>query len=177
MDAARVWAVPIVVRRISVGEGDLLKRVRLAALRDSPFAFGSTHAAEVDRSDAEWAQRARLGAEGTGRATFFAIEGARVVGIGGGYRDDEVRTEVELVSMWTSPTARRGGLGRGLVKSVVEWAGATGAGLVGLWVTRGNEPAQALYESVGFEATGEYQPLPSDPSKDELRMVLRLTAP
>lgn len=168
--------MPVVVRRIDVGEGELLKHVRLAALRDSPSAFGSTYDAEVHRSDAEWARRARLGASGTDRVTFFAIDGARVVGLAGGYRDDEVRTEVELVSMWTSPVARRGGVGRGLVKSVLEWAGATGAGLVGLWVTRGNEPAQLLYKSTGFEATGEYQPLPSDPCKDELRMVRRLTA-
>lgn len=164
--------MPVVVRRISVGEGELLKRARLAALRDSPFAFGSTYDVEIDRSDAEWAERARLGAAGADRATFFAIEDAAVVGIAGGYRDDGVRSEVELVSMWTSPTARRRGVGRGLVKSVVEWAGATGAELVGLWVTRGNEPAKALYESIGFEGTGECQPLPSDPCKDELRMLL-----
>ena len=171
-----MWTVPVVVRRIRAGEGELLKRVRLVALRDSPFAFGSTYEAEVGRSDEEWAQRAGLGAAGTDRATFLAIEGARLVGIAGGYRHDEVRTEVELVSMWTSPLARRVGVGRRLVTSVLEWAGATGARHVGLWVTRGNEPAQALYGSIGFEVTGEFQPLPSDPCKDEIRMVLRLIA-
>lgn len=174
MEPARVWTVPVVVRRISVGEGELLKRVRLAALRDSPFAFGSTYGAEVDRADAEWADRARLGAAGADRATFLGIEGADVVGLAGAYRDG-IRTEVELVSMWTSPTARRRGIGRQLVRSVVDWAETTGAERVGLWVTRGNEPASVLYEGIGFEATGDYQPLPSDPCKDELRMVLRLT--
>jgi hypothetical protein len=46
----------------------------------------------------------------------------------------------------------------------------------GLWVTRGNEPAQRLYQSIGFRVTGEHQPLPSDPCKDEVRMVLGLDA-
>jgi hypothetical protein len=27
-----------------------------------------------------------------------------------------------------------------------------------------------LYEATGFRLTGDYQPLPSDPCKDELRM-------
>ena len=45
---------------------------------------------------------------------------------------------------------------------------------MGLWVTRGNAPAQLLYESMGFRETGEYQPLPSDPCADEIRMILHL---
>lgn len=65
---------------------------------------------------------------------------------------------------------------RGDAPDVLEWAEATGAEYVGLWVTNGNDPAQALYESVGFEKTGEYQPLSSDPCKDETRMMLRLPA-
>jgi hypothetical protein len=42
-------------------------------------------------------------------------------------------------------------------------------------VTRGNAPAHGLYQSMGFRETGGYQPLPSDPCKDEVRMALCLT--
>jgi ribosomal protein S18 acetylase RimI-like enzyme len=72
--------------------------------------------------------------------------------------------------MWVSPAHRRARLAAGLVDAVVGWAGETGATTVDLWVTRGNDAAVRLYETQGFRMTGEHQPLPSDPCKDELRM-------
>ena len=65
---------------------------------------------------------------------------------------------------------RRAGIAAKLVEAVVGWATETNATSVDLWVTRGNEAALKLYEAAGFQATGEHQPLPSDPCKDELRM-------
>jgi ribosomal protein S18 acetylase RimI-like enzyme len=162
------------VRRIGPAEGPDLKAVRLAALADAPSAFGSTFAEEAGRSDADWSDRARWASAGAERITLLARQGERVVGIAGGYREEIQSTEVHLVSMWTAPEARRSGLGRRLVGAVIDWAVETGASSVGLWVTRGNTPAQLLYESMGFRETGEYQPLPSDPCADEIRMSLEL---
>lgn len=107
---------------------------------------------------------------------FLARHGEEVVGLAGGYRDDDRRDQVELISMWTSPSVRRHGVGGELVRAVVAWAADTGASTVALWVTDGNAPARALYEALGFEATGEQQPLPSDPTRDEVRMARRLDA-
>ena len=61
-----------------------------------------------------------------------------------------------------------------LVGAVLDWAAAAGARTVGLWVTRGNDRALRFYERAGFTVTGDVQPLPSDPCKDEIRMVLQL---
>jgi hypothetical protein len=47
--------------------------------------------------------------------------------------------------------------------------------MVTLWVTGGNLPAQSLYRALGFVETGDYQPLPSDPSRQETRMRLSLS--
>jgi GNAT superfamily N-acetyltransferase len=162
------------IRRIQPDDGPELRAVRLAALADTPSAFGSTWATEAERSDDEWSDRARWASSGTDRITLLARQGNRVVGIAGGYREEIATAEVDLVSMWTDPAARRTGVGQRLVGAVIEWAANTGASSVGLWVTRGNSPAQLLYESMGFRETGEYQPLPSDPCKDEVRMVLEL---
>jgi GNAT superfamily N-acetyltransferase len=162
----------IVVRRIRPGEAEALRLVRLAALTESPSAFGSTYAGESSLTIEEWTDRARAGSGGSDRATFFAVAGEDIVGLVGGYRPEPASAVVELVSMWTHPTVRRTGVGRLLVNAVVDWARACGAREVQLWVTRGNTAAEILYRAVGFAETGDYQPLPSDPCQDETRMTL-----
>lgn len=164
----------IFVRRVRADEGPLLKAVRLAALADSPSAFGSSHAAEVDLPDRHWTDRAMLGAAGERSATFFAIADESVVGLVSAYRPDHAGQSAELVSMWVSPAQRRAGIAAELVTAAVVWARETGMAAVELWVTRGNDAAVRLYETAGFRLTGDHQPLPSDSCKDELRMRLPL---
>ena len=155
----------ITTRRIRPDDGPRLKRVRLAALLDTPSAFGSTYEAESRNTDGRWAELADERAEGAEHATFFALDGDEPVGLVGGHRLDE--HTVELVSMWTDPSARGVGVGARLVDTVVAWADG---GTVELWVTRGNDAALRLYQRCGFVETGDFQPLPSDPCKDETRM-------
>lgn len=164
--------VAVTVRRIRPDEGEALRRVRLAALSDSPEAFGSTYSREMLLTGDEWADRARRSASGSERALFFALDRESIVGLAGGYRPDGTAADVELISMWTDPSARRSGVGRRLVDAVIEWSRSVGAERVDLWVTKGNDPAEALYRAMGFVETGDYQPLPSDPCRDELRMSL-----
>ena len=159
-----------IVRRIRPEEGAVLRDVRLAALADTPSAFASTYAREALLTARDWADRARKGSTGPGQATFFCVGGRGVVGLVGGYRPDPVSSRVELVSMWTHPSARRAGVGRLLVGAVLAWARTGGAPEVGLWVTRGNVGAERLYRAMGFVESGDYQSLPSDPCKEELRM-------
>jgi GNAT superfamily N-acetyltransferase len=163
-------SVQLTVRRIRADEGAALRAVRLAALRDSPSAFGSTHEAEVVHPAQHWVERARNGSAGDASATYFATVDDRVVGLVGAYRPNRAQAVVELVSMWTAPHVRRTGAGRQLVDAVLEWARAGSADSVELWVTQGNDPARELYRSAGFRKTGDHQALPSDPCKDEVRM-------
>ncbi len=162
------------VRRITPLDADRLQQVRLAALEDAPSAFGSTFAAESSRSQAEWAVRADAAASGSDRATFFAELDGDVVGLAGGYRAEPSSSVVELVSMWVAPRVRGRSVGALLVDAVVAWAVETNASTVALWVTCGNTPAERLYESTGFVATGDVQALPSDPTLDESRMLRTL---
>ncbi|WP_202806001.1 GNAT family N-acetyltransferase [Actinopolymorpha alba] len=157
------------IRRIGPDDWQVLRDIRLAALREAPSAFGSTYAREAAFGEAEW--RDRLAA----RRTFLAYVpglGAGPVGISGGYVDeDSPPGEVELVSMWVSPTARGHGVAAPLVEAVLGWARDEGAQTVHLWVTVGNDRARRLYERCGFILTGEKAPLPSDPSLSELGMA------
>jgi len=165
------------VRRITTRDATNLKSLRLAALEDAPSAFASSYEAEATRPDAEWTERAVAGSHGSDRATFLAtldeFDG-ELIGLVGGHRAEPSSPVVELVSMWVAPRARRHGVATVLVDAVQAWAIDTNATSISLWVTRGNCSAERLYTSIGFVATGEVQPLPSDPSREEARMDLSL---
>lgn len=164
----------IEIRRIRPDEAEVMKQLRIAALTDRPDAFGSTLEREVGFGDDLWNERAADASSGPRRSLFVAWRGDEAVGIVGGMRESSDGVVVELVSMWTSPTVRRSGVGRRLAEATIDWAEETGADRVELWVTRGNDSAQRLYESLGFDLTHEHQPLPSDPCKEEVRMRRKL---
>jgi RimJ/RimL family protein N-acetyltransferase len=57
---------------------------------------------------------------------------------------------------------------------MADWARDRGLSRLYLWVTDTNRAARTLYERSGFKATGERQPLPSDPARSEIEMMLPL---
>ncbi len=124
------------VRRITKRDAAHLRQVRLTALKEAPSAFGSTHAAEANRQEAEWVQRAVAGSRGSDRATFFAQLDDEFVGLVGGYREEPSSAIVELVSMWVAPHVRSRGVGTALVDAVRAWATETNATSISLWATR-----------------------------------------
>jgi len=145
-----------------------VRDVRVHALADAPFAFGSRLEEEQDRPEAFW--RSRLESQAT--ATFLAIRVHETVGLVRTFVEPEDVTRAELVSMWVAPHARGQGIGRQLVAVVVQWARDHDATSVQLWVTETNTDARRLYESCGFVLSGGRQPLPSDPLLSEVAMQL-----
>lgn len=152
------------VRVARPDEWRTLREVRLAALLDAPYAFGSTHAREVAFAEADWRRRLGRG------VTFLALRDGQAVALAGGVHSDEAEGAVDLVSMWVHPSARGRGTGEALVAAVAGWASDQGAARLRLWVTETNAAARRLYERCGFTPTGELQPLPSDPSLTEIAM-------
>jgi ribosomal protein S18 acetylase RimI-like enzyme len=150
--------------RATEDDWERVREIRLRALADAPFAFGSTFEEERERPKRFW--RDRLWSAGT--ATFVAVDEGRSVGLVSVFFEGERRAH--LVSMWVSPEARREGIGGALVDTALAWAAANGATTIELTVTETNAPARGLYERFGFEYTGGRQPLPSDPTLDELEM-------
>jgi GNAT superfamily N-acetyltransferase len=167
----------VTVRRLVPDEWRELRRIRLAALSESPSAFGSTYAQDAALTESDW--RGRLEPDSSRGAVFGAhLPGATgtLVGLSGGYVDDPPAAggTVELVSMWVSPDVRGLRVGQALVAAVLAWARAQGAERVHLWVTEGNLSAERLYQRCGFLGTGETAPLPSDPRRTEIGMVRTL---
>lgn len=113
----------------------VFKATRLAALLESPSAFGSTHEQESRLSDADWLKRA---AESSGdrRVGFLALSSSGACGIVSGCVDDDDSSLIELTSMWVAPTYRRRGIGGSLIDAVVEWARGREAGRLRLNVTQ-----------------------------------------
>jgi GNAT superfamily N-acetyltransferase len=157
----------VLVRTAAAEEWQVLRDIRLTALRDTPFAFGSTHAEEALLPEQHWRDRAGRG------SSFLAylpeVSTTEPVGLAAGYL--ETPGMAELVSMWVSPQARGRGVGEALIARVADWArGQADVTTLHLWVTTGNKPARLLYERCGFALTGEGQPLPRDPSLHEVAM-------
>lgn len=156
----------VLVRETVLDDWQVLRDIRLEALRDAPTAFGSTYEREALRGEEHW--RGRIARGGTFLAYLPEVGAAEPAGLIGGYQEDLVT--VELVSMYVRPRARGRGVGEALVATVIGWARQRNAASVHLWVTETNSHARALYERCGFMLTGERQPLPSDPAIGEVAM-------
>jgi ribosomal protein S18 acetylase RimI-like enzyme len=159
----------ISIQRITPQNVQLFKAVRLRALRDSPFAFGSTYARESLSTDDEWLRRVANwnGVKGAG---FLAIDESEACGMAGSFLDEMDSTQALLVSMWTAPTHRMQGVGALLVRATLDWAQNSGASAMRLMVTSHNRPAQLFYERLGFTFTGVREPWPNDPAHFEYEM-------
>jgi GNAT superfamily N-acetyltransferase len=160
----------VVMHAATEEEWEVLRDIQLAALRDAPDAFLSTHAEQATSVEADWRRRISRG------CTYFAyipaVNGAEPVGLVGGFEDKP--GTVELVSLWVRPRARGLGVGQALVTAVVDWAKARNAASVHLWLMETNQHARALYERCGFSDTDECQPLPTNKDLTEVGMMLQL---
>jgi GNAT superfamily N-acetyltransferase len=157
----------VLVREAVDDDWRALRDIRLAALQDAPYAFGSTYEREAAFGEADWL--ARIARGGSFLAYLPEVSASEPSGLAGGY--PETPGVVDLVSMYIRPQARGRGVGEALVAAVIGWARARGAASVHLWVTETNKPARLLYERLGFTLTGERQPLPSDPDLAEVAMT------
>ena len=153
----------MLVRATTITDWQALRKIRLQALRDAPYAFSSTHAGEATLGDDEWHRRA------TRDGSFLAfLPEVGPAGLGGGYL--AAPDTAELISMFVRPQARGRGVGEAIIDTVAEWARQKDAATMHLWVTETNKHARLLYERCGFTVTAERQPLPSSPSLVEIGM-------
>jgi len=160
----------IEVRRVTPGDWEDLRSVRLEALREAPNAFSSTYASESARGDQWWRDRTRA------RAWFLAWCHGLPVGIIAGEADPSSPAhERHVVSMWVDPQVRGAGAADALMAAVGDWARRQGARTLTLWVADGSPRARAFYQRTGFRDTGVRQPLSSNSDAAEAELSLDLT--
>lgn len=134
------------VRQIRLDEWPLLKRVRLAALSDSPKAFSETIDEVMQHPDTTWQERA------SGGSSFcaIAINGAEPVGMAVGILDSKDPTMAYLVAMWVAPPQRGTTTARALVECVESWAVEFRCRVMIAGVKSCNARALAFYRKCGF---------------------------
>jgi len=153
----------IALEPISSKNAPIFKDIRLRALRDSPTAFSSTYAEELQFTDADWMKRATrwTGAESIG---YLAMDDGAGVGIAAGIFSQDEPSRADLVSMWVAPTYRRKGIGRMLVDAIAAWARSQNGQGLWLLVTSNNHTAIDFYQRLGFSLTGKTEPYRNDPA-------------
>src|SRR5450755_558170 len=108
----------VLVRETAMDDWQVMRDVRLAALRDAPYAFGSTYAREEAFEEADW--RSRIASGGNFLAYIPEVSASEPAGLIGGYEPES--GPVELVAMYVRPQARGRGVGEALIAAVAGWA-------------------------------------------------------
>lgn len=149
----------IELRALTTDDWPLWRSLRLAALGESPHAFGSKLSDWQGEGDLESRWRDRLGIPGSHNLVAF-LDGTPA-GMASGIPGSEPDV-VEVISVWVSPAARGRRVGDELLAAIEDWARQRSARALILAVAPGNEPAIRLYSRNGFAVTGELGDLMED---------------
>lgn len=146
------------IRTTSEDDWEILKEIRLAALKDAPAAFGVSYATAAAYSDAQWRERAS-----SFHPEFMLAfrDGVAVGMIGGGI--SAATAEYHLIAMWVRPEYRGTKAAARLVEALKASAVAKGQLRIVLDVAPDNARAVAFYRRQGFEFLPEWEPLASHP--------------
>ncbi len=154
------------IQRIGPDEWEVFRDLRLRALREAPYAFGSRYDDWAEAPEERW--RDRLA---NVSLNVVARMGGELVGMASGVVGSE--DGAELISMWVDPAARGSGVAGKLIGAVVEWALADGRSTY-LMVRTENARAISAYARAGFVDLGI--PPGQDPDEPpENRMVHEMT--
>jgi ribosomal protein S18 acetylase RimI-like enzyme len=140
------------IRPLNKTDTTVYQALRLRGLKEHPEAFLAAYEEEHDAPLDQVAQR--LAAATPDDFYLGAFLDGMLVGVAHFERQRGVKIQhrAYIGAMYVVPEARGHGIGRGLIDYCLEHA-RTLPDLeeVGLWVIIGNENAQKLYESAGFE--------------------------
>ncbi len=152
------------IRSLAPEEWTIYRAVRLAALQDTPEAFGGSYEAAAAYPDQQWIDWCSL-------PSWFAFDDAEPIGMVRVMRNEH-KALPELVSMWVSPDARGGDVATRLVQEVINWVAAQGDRGVYLGAITENVRAIRLYERLGFFPNGISHQLPD--GRIEIELEYRL---
>jgi ribosomal protein S18 acetylase RimI-like enzyme len=140
----------ITLHILTVDEWRLFRRLRLEALREAPYAFGSVLDDWQGDKDTERCWRQRI--TDVPFNVIAELDG-RPSGMASGTKPN-ADGEVELISMWVAPFARGRRVADALVDAVITWARGQRIDRVALDVMESNDRTRAFYRRQGFVDQG-----------------------
>ena len=140
----------LALRTLTPDDWQLWRALRLEALREAPYAFGSKLTDWQGGGDTEERWRHRLTSV---PYNLVAYVDDKPAGMASGTTADDEPCAAELISLWVAPFVRGRGVGDALVQSVLAWARERRYEQIILAVDAGNAAAVALYERHGFVYT------------------------
>ncbi|MBL8925204.1 MAG: GNAT family N-acetyltransferase [Pseudonocardia sp.] len=155
------------VRLLERGDWHVLRTIRLRALAESPHAFTSPYQREFRWSEHQWRRRVET------EDWFVAVDDGHVIGMAA-LVDCSPHDPHHIESIWVAPTHRNRGVFRALLDGIIEIARRAGLTDLWLWVLEDNRCALRVYERLGFEWTGERQPIRPRHRCRELRLRRRI---
>ena len=120
---------------------------------------------------AHWSREAYLSTPDSGMCAWVAERAGEIVGF---VLVRFVADEMEILNLAVAGTARRMGVGQGLVRAALEEAEGRGTSRVFLEVRESNAPALAFYDSLGFWPIGRRRGYYHDPAEDALTLACPL---
>jgi ribosomal protein S18 acetylase RimI-like enzyme len=156
---------PLLIRPTTEEDWEILKTIRLAALLDSPTAFGLSYATAASYSDQQWRDRASPQIQ---PEFVIAMRQGQAIGLIG----DAVNAsgEYNLIAMWIRPQDRGVGIAGRLVNAIQARAIERGHQRIVLSVSPDNADAVSMYRRQGFTFLPEWEPLASQPGVNVQKM-------
>ncbi len=145
------------IRLLTPDDAAAYHSLRLEGLREAPSAFT---ASVEEESTTPLSEIARRLSRGSGRDYLGVFDGEALIAIARVDRDRSPKQQhrAHIRGVYVAASQRGKGAARKLMEYALDCAASLqGVTHVSLAVTAGNEPAQKLYESLGFKAWG-YEP-------------------
>ena len=161
----------ITVKQLGVEDWENYRRVRLAALQDSPAAFVASLEAEQSESEEFWRERMRRSLR------LVAMVDSQPVGVVSVGAADEEENAGELFGLWVHPDHRGSGVATELVRAGAASAAQAGRNQLYYWVGTENGRAVAFASGYGFRPTHHRRPMrvvSEAAGQEEIAMTLPL---
>lgn len=159
------------VRRLAPDQGALLRELRIAGLREAPYAFGATLQDALSEDPTSFDLIAQQLAIAEDDACFVLYTEGQPAGLIDAFFEVGEPKRAFIRALWVAPAVRHLRGGELLVATASQWLAEHGAQHTYAWVADANTNAMGFYERLGFVSSGDRQALQSDPQQWETLLV------